>query len=63
MLKAVWPSCLNGENKSETGMTASVPKQDPNTQNVQKNVYLLGHNLQIFRVIPFVKLQKWHLNS
>ena len=59
MLKAPWPSCLNGEKKSETGTTASILKQDPNTQNVQKNVYLLGHkhNLQMFRVIPFVKLQ------
>ena len=27
--------------------------------------YLLGqkHSLQMFRVIPFMKLQKWHLNN
>ena len=41
-------------------MTASIVKQkNPNTENVQKNAYLLGHkhNLQIFGVIPFVKVQ------
>ena len=45
--------------KSETRMTARVPKQDSNTYNVQKNAYLLGqkHNLQIFGVIPFMRLQ------
>ena len=33
--------------------------KDPNTQKVPKKAYLLGHrhNLQIFGVIPFVKLQ------
>ena len=29
--------------KSETRMTASVLKQDPNTHKVHKNAYLLGH--------------------
>ena len=31
----------------------------PDTWKVQKNAYFLGqtHNLQIFGVIPFVKLQ------
>ena len=40
-------------------MTASVVKQDPNTEKVQKNAYLLGHknSLQIFGVIPFIELQ------
>ena len=38
-------------------MTASVLKQDPNILNILKNAYLLTHNLQIFGVIPFVKLQ------
>ena len=31
------------KNKSETKMTASVLKQDPNTQKIQKNAYLLGY--------------------
>ena len=29
--------------KSETSVTASVIKQDPNTYKVQKNAYVLGH--------------------
>ena len=47
------------QQKSATRMTASVPKQDPNTHKVQKNAYLPGqkHYLQMFRVIPFAKLQ------
>ena len=28
-------------------MTASILKQDPNTQKVQKNAYLLGHKRKI----------------
>ena len=44
--------------ESETRMTASVPKQDPNTQKVQNNaVYRTKHNMRIVGVIPFVKLQ------
>ena len=31
------------DQKSETRMTDSVLKQDPNTCKVQKNAYLLGH--------------------
>ena len=48
------------QQKSAPRMTASVPKQDPNTHKVQKNAYLLGqkHYLQMFGVIPLVKLQK-----
>ena len=44
-------------------MTASVLKQDPNTQKVKtktkKRLFIMTqtHNLQIFGVIPFVKLQ------
>ena len=40
-------------------MIASVPKQDQNTWKVQKNAYLVGqkHNLQMFELIPFVKVQ------
>ena len=43
-------------------MTASVPKQDPDTERVQQNAYndirTQTHNLQIVGVIiPFAKLQ------
>ena len=41
-------------------MTASVLKQDPNTKKGSEERYVFGqlrHNLQIFRVIPFVKLE------
>ena len=50
---------LKNKDKSETRMIASVLKQDINTHKVQKNTYLLEHKhtVQIFRVIPFVKLQ------
>ena len=45
------PSCKNVKRN----LTASVLKQDPNTQKVQMNtIYLLGQkrNLQIFGVVP-----------
>ena len=46
-------------------MTASVLKQDPNTQIVQKDTIRKGknkknkkpHSMQIFEAIPFIKLQ------
>ena len=42
------------QQKSETRMTASVLKQDPNTQNIQKERYFFRtkHNMRIFGVIP-----------
>ena len=46
--------------RSETRMTASVLKRDPNTSKVQKNAYLLGHKHTICTfsgLILFVKLQ------
>ena len=49
----------NGQysQKSQTGMTASVLKQDPKTGKVQKNAIYLdkNHNMQIFGVIPFIE--------
>ena len=46
---------------AETVMTASVLKQNPHTWMDKKNAYLIGHNMQIFRVSPFVKQQNKHL--
>ena len=40
-------------------MTASIPKQDPNTEKVKKNAFYCDktYNMRIFGVIPFLKLQ------
>ena len=56
-MQAYFESTKRERKKSETRMTASVLKQDPNILNILKNAYLLTHNLHIFGVIPFVKLQ------
>ena len=48
---------IKNNNKKQTRMTASVLKQDPNSQKVKKNKLGQKHNLQIFWVIPFMKLQ------
>ena len=38
-------------------MTASVLKQAPNAEQVEKNVFIrTKHNMRIFGVIPFIKL-------
>ena len=42
-------------------MTASVLKQNPHTWKYKKNAYLIGHNMHLFRVSPFVKQQNKHL--
>ena len=56
-----WKSGIAVKNritKSETRMTASVLKQDPNTWKVQGRLFIrIKHNMPIFRVIPFIKLQ------
>ena len=39
--------CSAEREKSETRITASVLKQDPNTSTVQKNVYLLWHRFTL----------------
>ena len=41
--------CQRSSLKSETRMTASVLKQDPNTWKVLKNAYLLGHKHRIYK--------------
>ena len=39
-------------------MPASILKQDPNTEKVQRALFIkTKHNMHIFRVIPFIKLQ------
>jgi len=44
--------------KSETRMTANVLKQGPNTSKAQRTLFIrTKHNMEILRVIPFIKLQ------
>ena len=67
-LTALWRNSRKGqdknEHKSETRMTASVLKPDPNTEG-SKERYLLGqrHNLQIFGVTPICQATKQHSNN
>ena len=53
--------------KSETRLTGSILKQDPNTQIVQKNTILMrqysAKHVQIFRISPFLKATKLQLNG
>ena len=53
-----WGTTLQQPQESETRMTASGLKQDPNTKG-SNECYLLRqkHWLQMFGVVPFVKLQ------
>ena len=55
------PTKLEKQTKkiSETRTTASALKQDPNTQQKVQRMLFIGtkHNLQIFRVFPFIKQQ------
>ena len=44
-------------------MTTSVLKQDPNTLKVRTLFIRAKHSMRIFRVIPFIKLQKDTLNN
>ena len=50
---------LDGENNSETGMIASVLKQDPSTHKRFRITLFTRtkHNMRIFGIIPFMKLQ------
>ena len=43
-----------GSQKSETRMTVSILKQNPNILNVQKNAYLLGHKYTILCVCVLI---------
>ena len=44
--------------KSETKMTASTLKQDPNTERFRRMLFIrTKHNVRIFGGIPFIKLQ------
>ena len=48
---------LGNNQKSETRMTASILKQDPNTQKVQIALFIRTKHSKIVWVIPFIKLQ------
>ena len=46
-------------------MTASIQKEDPDTQIVKKNANFIGkiQNMEISGVNPFLKATKWQLND
>ena len=53
------------KKKIEARMNASVLKQDPNTEKIQKNTYLWGHKHTVgtFWCNPLCQATRQHLNN